>query len=110
MLEQRVNQAESDDGRVTAVIAQHTRSGRRTRITGKLFLDSTGDGVLGALVGADFEITDEGHMGVSNLWNVGDTTKNEFQIQCECKDTDALDDGVRPIGRRSAVPALPVGR
>jgi hypothetical protein len=29
-------------------------------------------------------------MGVSNLWNVGDTTKNEFQIQCECKDTDAL--------------------
>ena len=29
-------------------------------------------------------------MGVSNLWNVGDSTKNEFQIQCECKDTDAL--------------------
>ena len=85
-----MNQAESKDGRITAVIAQHTRSGRRTRVTGTLFLDSTGDGVVGALVGADFEITDEGHMGVSNLWNVGDTTKNEFQIQCECKDTDAL--------------------
>lgn len=90
LLEQRVNQAESNNGRVTAVVAQHTRSGRRTRFTGTLFLDSTGDAVLGALVGADFEITDEGHMGVSNLWNVGDTTKNEFQIQCECKDTDAL--------------------
>ncbi len=35
-------------------------------------------------------MTETGHMGVSNLWNVGDTTKNEFQIQCECKDTDAL--------------------
>lgn len=90
MLEQRVNRAEFMDGRVTAVTAQHTRSGRRTRIAGKLFLDSTGDGVVGALTGADFEITDEGHMGASNLWNVGDTTKNEFQIQCECKDTDAL--------------------
>jgi hypothetical protein len=89
-LEQRVNRAESKDGQVTAVVAQHTRSGQRTRITGARFLDSTGDGVLGALVGADFEITDEGHMGVSNLWNVGDTTKNEFQIQCECKDTNAL--------------------
>jgi hypothetical protein len=29
-------------------------------------------------------------MGVSNLWNVGDSTQNEFQIHCECKDTDAL--------------------
>ncbi len=90
MLEQRVNNAESKDGHIRAVVAQHTRSGKRTRVSGTLFLDSTGDAVLGALVGADYEITEEGHMGVSNLWNVGDTTKNEFQIQCECKDTDAL--------------------
>jgi hypothetical protein len=90
LLEHRVNQAESRNDRITAVIAQHTRSGRRSRIVGGLFLDSTGDAVLGALAGADFEITDTGHMGVSNLWNVGDTTQNEFQIQCECKDTDAL--------------------
>jgi hypothetical protein len=90
LLEQRVNRADAKDGHVASVEAQHIRTGRRIRVTGSLFLDSTGDGVLGALVGADFEITDDGHMGVSNLWNVGDTTKNEFQIQCECKDTDAL--------------------
>jgi hypothetical protein len=89
-LEQRVNQAESDGGVVHAVTAQHTRTGQRTRIEGKLFLDATGDGVLGTLAGADFEMTKAGHMGVSNLWNVGDSTKNEFQIQCECKDNDAL--------------------
>jgi hypothetical protein len=89
-LEQRVNQAESEAGAIQAVTAQHTRTGQRTRIEGKLFLDATGDGVLGALAGADFEMTEAGHMGVSNLWNVGDSTKNEFQIQCECKDTDAL--------------------
>jgi hypothetical protein len=89
-LEQRVNRAEAENDFVRAVIAQHTRSGQRTRLEGRLFLDATGDGVLGALVGADFEMTEAGHMGVSNLWNVGDTTKNELQIQCECKDTDAL--------------------
>jgi ribulose 1,5-bisphosphate synthetase/thiazole synthase len=90
LLNQRVNSAEAKDGAVTSVVAQDTRTGRRTRIAGRLFLDSTGDGALGALVGADFEMSATGHMGVSNLWNVGDSTKNEFQIQCECKDTDAL--------------------
>lgn len=89
-LEQRVNGAESDKGSIRAVVAQHTRTGQRTKIAGKLFLDATGDGALGTLAGADFEMTEVGHMGVSNLWNVGDSTKNEFQIQCECKDTDAL--------------------
>jgi hypothetical protein len=89
-LEQRVNQADANETGLTAVIAQHTRTGRRTRIEGRYFLDSTGDGTVGALAGADFEMTETGHMGVSNLWNVGDSTQNEFQIQCECKDTDAL--------------------
>jgi hypothetical protein len=90
MLNQRVNQAEAEEGAVKSVVAQHTHSGRRARVSGRLFLDSTGDGVLGTLVGADFEMSATGHMGVSNLWNVGDSTQNEFQIQCECKDTDAL--------------------
>jgi hypothetical protein len=90
LLNERVNRAEAKDGTITSVTAQHTRTGERTKIAGKLFLDSTGDGVLGTLVGADFEMSATGHMGVSNLWNVGDSTENEFQIQCECKDTDAL--------------------
>jgi hypothetical protein len=90
LLEERVNAAEANGGRISSVVAQHTRTGRRTRVSGRLFLDATGDGVLGALVGADFEMTAAGHMGVSNLWNVGNSTQNEFQIHCECKDTDAL--------------------
>jgi hypothetical protein len=89
-LEQRMNAAEADKGSIRAITAQNTRTGKRTRIEGRWFLDATGDAALGALVGADFEMTETGHMGVSNLWNVGDTTKNELQIQCECKDTDAL--------------------
>ena len=89
-LEQRGNAAVAQDDSIVSVVAQHVRSGKRTRIRGKWFLDSTGDGVLGALVGADFEMTREGHMGISNLWNVGATEKNEYQLLCECEDEDPL--------------------
>ena len=90
LLEQRVNAADGIEGHIDSVVAQHTRTGARTRIAGRLFLDATGDGVLGALAGADYEMTSEGHMGMSNLWNVGDVERNECELQCECKDEDPL--------------------
>ena len=90
LLEQRVNAATAEAQSVTSVVAQHTRTGQRIRVHGRWFLDSTGDEVLGALVGADFEITHTGHMGASNLWNVGAVEKNEPQIRCECEDDDPL--------------------
>lgn len=91
MLEQRVNAASESDGQVKSVIAQHTRTGRRTRVRGRLFLDATGDGVLGALVGADYRNAPEDNMGFSNLWNVGETEQNESQIACLCEDHEELD-------------------
>jgi hypothetical protein len=90
MLEQRVNNAQHSQGKVISVVAQHTRTGRRTRIKGRWFLDATGDGVLGALVGAEYKITEAGHMGASNLWNVGAVEKNEPQLKCLCEDDDPL--------------------
>ncbi len=90
LLEHRANAVETKDALVVAVVAQHTRSGRRQRLTADRFLDATGDGVVGALVGADFDMTEEGHMGVSNLWNVGAVEKNEHQLRCECEDDDPL--------------------
>jgi hypothetical protein len=90
LLEHRVNAAAANDATIDSVVAQHTRSGRRVRLRASWFLDSTGDGVLGALAGADFEITKSAHMGASNLWNVGEVEKNEFQLRCECKDDSPL--------------------
>ncbi|MEQ8850109.1 FAD-dependent oxidoreductase [Botrimarina sp.] len=90
LLEQRVNDATLAGGRVRSVVAQHIRSGRRTALRARWFLDSTGDGVLGALVGADYEVTREGHMGMSNLWNVGDVQQNEHELRCLCEDDDPL--------------------
>ncbi len=82
LLNQHVNGVElsGDQKQVVAVIAQNIRTGARTRIPATLFLDSTGDACVGALAGADFDITETGHMGASNLWN----------IQCLCKDKEPL--------------------
>jgi len=69
----RGNAVEMRDGRIVAVIAQDIRGGRRLRFVCRWAADCTGHGVVGALAGADFEMTRKGHMGRCNLWNVKDT-------------------------------------
>lgn len=78
----RANGAQTDDGRLTAVIAQNTRTSRRIQLVGRWFADCTGDGCLGALAGADFEITRKGHMGRCNLWNVVQTDRPQPFPRC----------------------------
>jgi len=73
LLEHRMNEAEVVDGRIVAVTTQHTRTGRRLRLEGRWFADCTGDAALGALAGAEYEMTLPGRMGQCNLWNVIDT-------------------------------------
>ncbi len=74
-LQHRANRVEMHGKAITAVIAQHTITGRRRRFVGKYFADCTGDGCIGYLAGADYEMTTTGHMGRCNLWNVVDTGK-----------------------------------
>ena len=78
----RVNGAEVDGGRIAAVTAQDTLTGRRTRYRAALFADCTGDGCLGVLAGADADMTRAGHMGPCNLWNVADTGAPEAFPRC----------------------------
>jgi len=89
-LEQRMLAVETDGHRITAVVAQHVRTGRRVRLAAKFFADCTGDGTVGYLAGADFEISREEHMGLSNLWNVMDASDTNQVLKCECKDKTAL--------------------
>ncbi len=90
MLEHRVNEVDAVDQGIRAVVAQNTRTARRVKVTGKLFADCTGDGTVGYLAGADYEVSSEGFMGASNLWNVLDQADREQVLKCECKDKDAL--------------------
>lgn len=55
------------------------QSGLYKLYTGAIFVDATGDGTLGAMAGADYEVTTNGHMGMTNIWYVEDTgTEQEF--------------------------------
>ncbi len=95
-LDHRVNGVEVAGGRILAVIAQSTTSGRRFRLGGRVFADCTGDASVGALAGADFEMESEGRMGPCNLWNV-----------CECRDTNALNTGTTAAAEPVAFPRCP---
>lgn len=53
-LSTRANGVEMDGKRISAVIAQDIRSGKKLRVRASLVADCTGDGVIGALAGADY--------------------------------------------------------
>ena len=69
----RVVAVQVAEGIIQSLTAQEVTTGRQIRFGGALFADCTGDGDLGALAGADYEMTMTGHLGPSNLWQVVDT-------------------------------------
>jgi hypothetical protein len=68
-----VTDVHTDEDRITGIIARHTRSAAKVLLRPRWVLDSTGHADIGALAGADFEMTMPGHMGRCNLWHVVDT-------------------------------------
>ena len=92
-LRYRANKVEVDDGLITAVIAEHTKTGQHYRFKGRCFADCTGDGCIGFLAGADYEIHLDGHMGRCNLWNAKDAGQTVGFPQCLW----ALDLGGKPF-------------
>ncbi len=97
-LRHRANEVQTDGGRITAVVAQNTLTGRRVRFQGRWFADCTGDGCIGFLAGADYEITRKGHMGRCNLWNVVETDEPQAFPRCPW----ALDLSDKPFPGRGA--------
>ncbi|MHC4994106.1 MAG: FAD-dependent oxidoreductase [Planctomycetota bacterium] len=59
---------ETENEQITAVYAFDTRTSEQKRFEGALFVDCTGHGTLGALAGADWDMTPDGRMGMSNMW------------------------------------------
>ncbi len=96
-LEQRVDEVGVDGARIASVVCEDVRTAARTRVRGRWFLDSTGDGAVGFLAGADHEITATGHMGASNLWN----------IQCLCEDEDPLSAELAAATEEARFPRTP---
>lgn len=66
------------DDRIQAVYAFDTRTSEQKRFTGALYSDCTGHGTIGFLAKADWDMTDKGRMGMSNMWawaNADESTK-----------------------------------
>lgn len=61
-------EVDSTGGQIEAVYALDTRTSEAKRFVGKLFVDCTGHGTIGFLAGADWEMTPDGRMGMSNMW------------------------------------------
>lgn len=59
---------ETKKKRIVSVLAFDTRTSEQKRFTGRLFVDCTGHGTIGYLAGADWDMTPEGRMGMSNMW------------------------------------------
>ncbi|HEY1051198.1 MAG TPA: FAD-dependent oxidoreductase, partial [Prosthecobacter sp.] len=59
---------DKDGKNIRSVIGLDTKTGKETRFVGKLFVDCTGHGSVGALAGAEFMMEEKGRMGMSNMW------------------------------------------
>jgi hypothetical protein len=58
---------------IGSVFAWQYRSDTLIQLEAPLYCDCTGDGTLGFMSGADFEVTTNGHMGMTNIWYVEKT-------------------------------------
>ncbi|WP_040771425.1 FAD-dependent oxidoreductase [Novipirellula maiorica] len=59
---------ETKDNRITSVGAFDTKTSQHKKFLGQFFVDCTGHGTVGYLAKADWEMTPEGRMGMSNMW------------------------------------------
>ena len=70
LLEHCLISSEKDGDEIAAVTLLDYRNEKLVKAKAPLFADTTGDGNLAAMSGADFEVTTNGHMGLSNLWHI----------------------------------------
>ena len=81
-MEHILTDVEMEGDAIESVIVWDHRHGKRRRIRGALFSDCTGDATLGYLAGADFEVTTNGHMGMTNFWYVEESQENRDFPEC----------------------------
>ena len=70
------------DGKIESITVYNVKTCDYVKLTAPIFVDSTGDGTLGYLSGADYELTNCGHMEQSNFWCVDDTGEEQKFAPC----------------------------
>jgi len=74
--------ASCKDGKIENVTLLNLDTCHYLKISADLYADCTGDGTLGALGGADYEMTTSGHMELSNFWCVEKTDQKQRFPEC----------------------------
>jgi hypothetical protein len=70
------------DGKIESITVYNVKTCDYVKLTAPIFVDSTGDGTLGYLSGADYELTNCGHMEQSNFWCVDDMGEEQKFAPC----------------------------
>jgi len=81
-MEHALIDAEASGDSIKSVQIMCVKTGVFKRLYADLFVDSTGDATLGAAAGADFEVTTNGHMGMTNMWYIEDTGEAQMFPKC----------------------------
>ena len=68
-----VKEASVENNTIKSVVCIDVKTYAEKIFTADLFVDATGDATLGYAAGADYEVTTNGHMGMTNVWNVKNT-------------------------------------
>ncbi len=97
----------ADKKNIRSVIGLDTKSGKETRFVGKLFVDCTGHGTVGALAGAEFMMEEKGRMGMSNMWVMQNLKKPVSWPKTPWSLQMTLDDfpeprALAPVGKKNA--------
>lgn len=83
LLEHAVINAEVKDQQIQHICVYDIKNNLYKRMEGSLYVDATGDGVLGYTAGADYEVTTNGHMGMTNFWYIEDTKVPQSFPRCK---------------------------
>ena len=96
-----------DGKNIRSVTGLDTKSGKETRFVGKLLVDCTGHGSVGALAGAEFMMEEKGRMGMSNMWVMQNMKKpvswpaTPWSLQMKLEDFPEPRT-ITPVGKKNA--------
>lgn len=77
-----VIKAVKENNTIKDIIVMDLTKCENIRLSAPLYADCTGDGVLAAYAGADYEVTVSGHMELSNFWCIEDTGEEQKFERC----------------------------
>ncbi|MCL2096531.1 MAG: FAD-dependent oxidoreductase [Oscillospiraceae bacterium] len=67
---------------IKSALVYNVKTGEYGEIYADMFADCTGDGTLGYFAGAHYEVTTNGHMGMTNVWHIEETDGEQKFPEC----------------------------